>query len=149
MRKALKIGGLGVCALFALLIVHEVFYSAYTDYFVLDPGPKLYINGKAVSGWLHRSIKGHNLILTLNRLKHESYWITMPEERGGSVRSCRDWAAPRFPLIAIGDVNPPCFFIVVSESPAPMPKSLARNPNFGPRFAEFTADDGSRVKASW
>jgi len=149
MRKALKITGLVVGVLLALVVVREAFFG-YTAYFVIVPGVKLYADGKAISGWLHKGGKGRAFILTLSGSgKPESYWITVPGERNGWISSCGDWAAPRFPLVAIGHVNPPCFSFVNAEDPNPAPKPLERKPTLGTRFVEFTADDGRRIKTSW
>jgi hypothetical protein len=52
-------------------------------------------------------------------------------------------------MIAIGEVNPPCFSFDLREDPNPPLKLSERSPAFGPRFVEFTADDGSRILASW
>lgn len=149
MRKALKITGLVVGTLLVLAVVREAFFS-YTAYFIIVPGARLYADGKAISGWLHKGDKGRAFILTRGGSgKPESYWIAMPGERNGWISSCGGWAAPSFPLVAIGDVNPRCFSFVNSEDPNPTPKPLERKPLFGPRFVEFSADDGSRIKASW
>jgi hypothetical protein len=146
MQKALKITGLVVGVLLALVVFREAFFG-YTAYFVIVPGAKLYADGKAISGSLHKGDKGRAFILTRSGDgKPESYWIAMPSERNGWISSCGGWAAPRFPLVAIGDVNPPCFSFV---NPNLAPKSLERKPTFGPRFVEFTADDGRRIKTSW
>jgi hypothetical protein len=149
MRKVLKISALVVGVLFVLVVIREAFFS-YTSYFVIVPGAKVYADGKPVSGWLHRGGKGHAFILTRGGSgKNESYWITLQTEKGSWISSCDDWSAPSFPLVAIGDVNPPCFTFALTEDPTPKPKSPERKLGFGPRFIEFTADDGSRLRTSW
>src|SRR5436190_219864 len=149
MRKALKRAVLIFGVLVALMIVREAFWG-YTQYFVMVPGAQLYSGGKQVSGWLHRGAHGREFILTRRgSTKRESYWITLQDEKVGGVRICDDWSAPRFPVVAIGDVNPPCFNFVTTEDPNPRPKSPERKLGFGPRFIEFTADDGTRIRTSW
>jgi len=149
MRKTLKRAVLVIGVLVALVIVREAFWG-YTQYFVMVPGAQLYSDGKRVSGWLHRGAHGHEFILTRrSSTKRESYWITLRDEKDGLVRSCDDWAATRFPLVAIGDVNPPCFNLVPTEDPNPRPKSPERKLGFGPSFIEFTADDGTRIRTFW
>jgi hypothetical protein len=149
MRKALKIAGLLLGIPLAVVVVREAFFSN-TAYFVIVPGAKLYTDGIPASGWLHKSVRGRVLILTRNAGgKSESYWITMPDEKDGWTSSCGDWAASALPLIAIGDVNPPCFSLLLAERPNPSPETPERKPIFGQRFVEFTADDGTRIKSSW
>ena len=149
MRKALKIAVLVIGVLFALVIVREAFWG-YTEYFVMVPGAKLYSGGKPVSGWLHRGGHGHEFIVTRRgSTRRESYWITLRDEKDGWVRGCDGWPATRFPLLAVGDVNPPCFTFVLAEDPSSRPKSPERKLGFGPGFMEFTADDGSRIRTSW
>jgi hypothetical protein len=149
MRKALKIAGLLLGIPLAVVVVREAFFSN-TAYFVIVPGAKLYTDGIPASGWLHKSVRGRVLILTRNAGgKSESYWITMPDEKDGWISSCGDWAAPALPLIAIGDVNPPCLAFELAEGPSRSPRPPLRAPTFGPQFVEFTADDGTRVKTSW
>jgi len=132
--------------MFVLLVLHEA-VSGLTSYFVIVPGAKVLADGKVAEGWLHRGVKGQILILTRGVSgRRESYWIGLPGEKGAGVGSCGDWTAPKFPVLAIGDVNPPCLFVITEASKATI---LNRSAVFGPRFVEFTADDGTRLKAVW
>ena len=150
MRTALKITALVVGALFALVVIREAFFG-YTAYFVIVPGARVYADGKPISGWLHRRKKGDRFIVTRSdSARHESFLFTLPNnERDGGVISCGQWAAPRFPLVAIGDVNPPCSGFDFGGDSKPRPKTPERNFRVGPRFLEFTADDGNRIRTSW
>ncbi len=106
MSRTLKITALVIGALFLLGVVREAFFG-YDSYFVIIPGAKLYADGKPASGWLHRGNGGHTFILTRSlSAKRESYWISLPGEKGGWVGSCPKWAASRFPLVAINDLFP-------------------------------------------
>jgi len=148
MRKTLSVTVLVFGVLLALVVIREAFFS-YTSYFVIVPWAKLYVDGKSVSGWLHKGGRARSYILTRSVIDlRESYWITTPDVKGGRISSCGDWAAPRSPVIAIGDVNPPCLSFAIAEHQAPR-ESVERKATFGPKFVEFTADDGSRVRASW
>lgn len=132
--------------LVASITVREAFFG-YTAYFVIVPGAKVSTDGKRSEGWLHRSSKGEVLILTrVISGRRESYLIRGPGEKGGWISNCGNWSAPKFPLVAIGDVNPPCIHIAgepSTEKPSP------RLPIFGLQFVEFTADDRKRIKAVW
>ncbi len=146
-RKALTIAAAVVGLLLALVVVREAFFG-YTVYFIIVPGAKLFTDGKPVAGWLHKGGKGQLLILTRNVAEsRESYWISRPGDRGGSILSCGHWTAPRFPLVAIGDVNPPCLSFFFAESSKPNPPK--RSAIFGKTSVEFTGDDGGRIKVAW
>ncbi len=149
--RTLKIVGVALSILFALIVVREAFFG-YTAYYVIVPSASLYINGKPISGWLHRNKKLQAYIVTLNGDKHESYLVSASNEYGGSVHSCGDWTASRFPIVAIGDVNPPClsfFYVEESTNSTPRTEPAERKLTFGPQFLEFTTDDGSRLRTSW
>ena len=146
-RKALTLAAAVPGLLLGLLFVRESFFGL-TAYFVMVPGAKVFCDGKPVTGWLHKGGKGKFLILTRTvGGKRESYWIRRPDDGGGSVQSCGDWTAPRFPLVAIGDVNPPCLPFAVPASTEPEPPE--RSPHFGERWVEFTGNDGGRIQATW
>src|SRR5712692_7914106 len=119
-RKALSIAAITIGVLFTLLVVREAFFS-YTVYLLIVPSARISTDGKPTSGWLHRGGRGRLLILTRNSSgNRESYWIELPNERGGFVSLCGGWTAPRFPLIPIGDWGP-CLLVSV------------RRPSFGDR----------------
>jgi len=122
------------------VVIREAFFSL-TAYFVIVPHATVYANDKPTSGWLHKGGKGELFILTRDEAgKRNSYWIDTRESVYHGVRDCRNWAAPKFPLVEIGDVNPPCFSF---------PTMVIRPLRSGARFLEFRADDGSQIKASW
>src|SRR5579872_4499677 len=111
MRKVLQFTGLVISILLALVFVREAFFSL-TSYFVIVPGASLYSDGKLTPGWLHKGGNGQFFILTRDTTsKRESYWVDVREGTFHGVRDCGQWAAPKFPLVAIGDVNPPCFSV--------------------------------------
>jgi hypothetical protein len=145
-RRVLTTAVVAIGVLLGIVVIREAFFSL-TAYFVVVPGARLFSDGKPLAGWLHRGGKGQLLILTRNVAgKRESYWISVPGERKGWVSGCGEWSAPRFPLVPIFDVNPPC--VVWAAAPV-QATPLKRAPVFGPRFVEFTSDDGGRLKAVW
>lgn len=149
-RRKLFIGI--VLLLVAFIVVREAFFG-YTIYLVRVPAAKLFADGKPEKGWLHRGARGKTLILTRTVSgKRESYWIEYPGEKGGWVSSCGEWTAGKFPIIAIGDVNPPCFSIRADPGTEVVPQRRLRSkraPLFGTQFVEFTADDGDRLRVIW
>jgi hypothetical protein len=148
-RRGLKIAAISILVLFGILITVEIF-SPYAVWYFVVPSARLTVDGRPAQGWLHRSSHRGTLFLTRrDRRKAESYMIWIPHDRQGSVVSCGHWTAPRLPAFPIGDVNPPCWTIVASEDPSPKPSLAARNLAAGINFVEFTADDGSRLRASW
>jgi len=152
MQRILKFIGVVAGAWFVLytLTLAYALSSNYFSVFFIAPSAKVYNGGKRVSGWIHECSKCRAYILTRNdRDKRESYWISLGEKKPGSVRSCDDWAASRFPVIMIGDVNPPCFSFVIVDEHNPPPKTPSRDSVFGNRSVEFNADDGSRIRAEW
>ena len=144
-RKILKAAKGLTFVLVALFVLREAFFG-YTAYFFIVPSAKLFTNGRPSAGWMHSG--GKVLILTRSISgRRESYWISLPGERRGSVRSCGDWSAPRFPVVAIGDVNPPCLSLVVDDTPKKGP--LSRSPTFGSSSVAFIGDDGNRLRVDW
>lgn len=147
--KALTLSAVSiVAALFVLVFIREAFFS-HIQYFVIVPGAKVLWDGKPVAGWLHRGGKGRLLIVTRDVSgKQESYWVYRPwGDHGGYVQSCDDWSAPKFPLVPIGDVNPPCFPLAADRPPAV--ESPKPSPIFGDEIIAFTADDGGRITVAW
>jgi hypothetical protein len=146
MRKPLKIVGLTMGVLLVLMIARA--YFGNTSYFFIVPGARLYADGEPVSGWLHRGAKRRSFILTRSDgSRTESFYIAMPNEKGAWILSCGDWAAPRFPLVALGDYS--ACLSEFGDRPDSTPKKPERTPIFGSRSVEFTADNGSRLKISW
>jgi hypothetical protein len=148
-RKTVTSVVLIVAALAAVLVVREAFFG-YTAFFVLVPWAKISTDNKPTEGWLHKGRKWQCLFLTrIVSGRRESYWISRPGEKSGGVASCGHWVASRFPVIAIGDVNPPCVTIANDDLLERRPSTFKRMPAFGTKTIEFTADDGGRVKVSW
>lgn len=149
MRRGVKIAAISILVLLGIVITVDIF-SPYTVWYFVVPSARLTVDGRPERGWVHRGKHRESLFLTRgDRGKTESYMICIPKDRQGYVLSCGHWTAPRLPAFPIGDLNPPCWTIVASEDPTPKPSLPVRNLAAGTAFVEFTADDGSRVKASW
>lgn len=147
--RDLKIAAISILVFLGIVITLDIF-SHYTAWYFVVPSARLTVDGRPEQVWLHRGNHRESLVLTRrDRGKAESYMIWIPHDRQGSVLSCGHWTAPRLPAFPIGDVSPPCWTIVASESPTPKPSLPTRNLAAGTNFVEFTADDGSRLKASW
>lgn len=148
-KKLLKTGiwtGASVFVLLTLLIIRVVF-SGTMAFFVLAPTMKLMVDRQLTPGWVHRETHGYSMIITCNDShKRESYFVNVLGEKGMWVRDCGNWTAPRFPIMAMGDYNPPCTFITPGEQPET--KLPERNLIAEPHFIEFTADDGKRLRVS-
>ena len=151
MRKALKIAAILIGFLFTLIVIREAFFSP-TAYFFRFPGAELFADGKPTQGWVHRNRTNNILILTL-ALEHsrETYWINLPNEKKGGVASCNRWIASRFPIIAIGDVVPPCLFDASGEREPgyPVIESIDRHFVRRAKSVEFIADNGSQIQIRW
>jgi hypothetical protein len=148
-RSRLKIVAVSVLVLVGVVIIHEII-SPYTPWYFVVPNARLTVDGEQAQGWLHRGNHRETLFLTrCDVTKAESYLIWVPHGGHGAVWSCGNWTAPRFPVFPIGDVNPPCLTFTFGEGSTPKAILPARHLVLGTDFVEFTADDGSRIKASW
>jgi len=148
MRRGRKVLAAAI-VLLALVIVREAFFSM-TSYYVIVPGAKLFTDSKAAAGWLHRGGKGQSFIVTrIVSGRRESYFIQYPGEKGGWVSGCGNWTAPRFPLVATGDFNPPCLLVGIVGSDPPKTTPPERSPVFESRSVAFIADDGTGLKVLW
>jgi len=149
MRRSLKIAAIALSVFLVVVMTHAIF-STYTAWYFFVPSARLTIDGRQEQGWLHRGNHRETLFVT-RRVdgKADSYMIWVPNGRKGIVWNCVSWTAPRFLVFPIGDVNPPCFAFSASASSAQKPSLPARNLAVGTDFVKFTADDGSRIKASW
>jgi len=136
---------------FLLLMTYAIFFG-HTDCFVIVPFAKVFANGKPVQGWLHRELKGRQLIVTRINSAHlrESYMIIFGE-KGTHTSACADSLPSGSPMFMLGDVNHPCFQlkIVSDDEPEPPPLPPWPRPQTGPRFVEFSAHDGVRIRATW
>jgi hypothetical protein len=127
-----------------VLVVFAMAYSTakgYTVWFLRVPDAVITVNGTRASGWAHKTTKdGHTMFFTrADSKKTETYDLVFIEDGNGHVLSCGTWVASRMPLIAVGDVNPPCFFEGLAGH------DLTR----GPRSIAFTTYDGTRLEAHW
>src|SRR5262249_48628161 len=119
-------------------------------WYYLDFHSQVLVDGKPTHGRVHRDRDGKSLFVTRTEGdKSITYMVILPRESGGYVRSCGDWVAPRFPFVASGDLNPLCWTVRVAESPSPGPTTPPRTLFVGRNLVEFTANDGSRVRATW
>jgi hypothetical protein len=73
--------------------------------------------------------------------------ISILQGRQGFVSNCGSWTAPRLIVFPIGDVNPPCW--TFSDGETSTLARPSRNLVLGTRSVEFTADDGTRITATW
>lgn len=147
MARALKIAAILIGFCFTLLVIREGFSP--TAYFFRFPGAELFADGKPTLGWVHRNWTNSILILTLSpEKKRESYWINLPNEKKGGVARCNKWTASQFPIIAVGDVNPPCFD-AIGESEPPTRASVDRRFVRHAKSVEFMADNGRRIEILW
>jgi hypothetical protein len=148
-RTRFKIAAISVLVLFGILLAREIF-SPYTAWYFIVPSARITIDGSPQQGWVHRGNHWENLFVTRRKAETiESYSIMLPRNGQGSVSSCGSWTAPRFPVLPIDDVNPPCWRWYAAEDPTPRFRPPARTLASGERFVEFTADDGSRIRGSW
>ena len=148
-KSAFKIAAISILILLGILTTHEIF-SPYTAWYFVVQNAQITVDGRPEQGFLHRGNHRQTLFLTRREKgKAESYMIWIPHDRQGSISNCGHWTAPRFPAFPIGDLNPPCWTFSAREGPTPKPTLPERNLALGIGFVEFTADDGSRIKASW
>jgi hypothetical protein len=148
-RRRLKFAAISIVVLFVILVAREIF-SGYTVWYFIVPSAQVMVDGRLERGWLHRGNHGENLFLSRSKGKNvESYLIMLPRDRKGSVSSCGNWTAPKFPAFPVGDLNPPCWTFYAAEDPTPRVNLPARELVSGEHFVEFTADDGSRIKGLW
>ena len=112
----------------------------YTVWFLKIPNTVITVNGTQTKGWLHKTSDGRAVFFTrADSGKSETYDLAFVDDVNGRVLSCGTWVAPRLPLFAVGDVNPPCFF----EGWA------GHNLTRGPHSIAFTTNDGKRLEAHW
>jgi hypothetical protein len=148
-RSGLKIAAISILVLFGIVTIHEIF-PPYTAWYFVVPSARLTVDGRPEPGWLHRGNRRETLFLTRrDKEKAEAYMIWIPHDGLGIVCNCGHWTAPRLPVFPVGDVNPPCWVFSAGGGPTSKPTLPARNLVAGTDFVEFTADDGSRVRASW
>ncbi len=151
-RSVLTFLGFCLAAFLCLGTAASVYSTVHhnTAWYVMLPTARLAIDGKQNIGYAHRADGGgfgYDLVVTTREpWKGNTYWIVIPTGHKPSMRRCEGWTAPRSPLFAIGDVNPPCLFETEQRS---TPEPAERNLISGPNFIEFTADDAKRVRVDW
>jgi len=125
--------------LLTLLVTYSL-HSPYTAWYSRVGNARLTVDGKDARGSLHRGNRGETFFVTRrDKSKTESYSISVLPSGQGFVSNCANWTAPRLPVFPIGDVNPPCWTVSNGD----------RNLVVGTKSLQFTADDGSRITASW
>jgi hypothetical protein len=147
-RDSVKIAAALLLALIVLTVVYAIF-SPHATWYSRVWNARITADGKEIRGSLHRSHQGEALFLTRrDKSKAESYLIWAHQDRRGLVLTCGRWTAPRLPLFVIGDVNPPCWPANDSDN---YPSRISPNRKLvvGAKIIEFTADDDSRITASW
>ena len=115
--------------------------KGYLVWFARIPSAAISINGKPAKGWLHGTRDGQTMFFTrADSDKPVTYDLIFTSGEKNFVVACGTWVAPQLPFIAVGDVNPPCFFVGGHGG---------RNLNKGERFVSFVTDDGARLEADW
>jgi hypothetical protein len=115
------------------------------DNFML-PTAGLTVGSKPNSGYVHWAAGnfGSDVVVTVRqRWQAETYWIALPANHRATVSTCKD--APRFPLFAVRELDLSWSEGDVAASTRPPERNLL----YGPKFVEFIADDGIRVRAEW
>ena len=101
-------------SLFAL-VASAVAYSTskgYTQWLFRARHAVVTVNGMRSEGWLHRTRSGNGVFLTEHSSgRNTTYDLVFTDSGNGYVLSCGTWVAPRWPVIPVGDVNPPCFLM--------------------------------------
>jgi hypothetical protein len=115
-------------------------WKGYTSWFFRVWHPIITVNGINSEGWLHRTRNGNVIFLTEHSSgRSVTYDLVFAESGNGYVFNCGGWVASRWPVIAIGDVNPPCFDLGYAGN------SLTRETN----AVSFTTLDGRKLQARW
>ena len=112
----------------------------YTTWFFRISHPIITVNGKPSEGWLHRGRDGNVMFLTERSSGRAlTYNLVFADNSTGHVFRCGAWVAPRWPVIARGDLSPPCLL----QGP---PRQDATR---GPNSVSFSTFDGRKVEANW
>jgi hypothetical protein len=120
--------------------------KGYTSWFIAVPRVAITVDGKQSGGWVHRTRGGKTLFVTFgNAGKRQTYDLVVTEKGDVSVYRCGKWVAPRFPIIPIGDINPPCFFI---ERPTTY-RRVVQKASVGQNSASFITDEDEKLEARW
>jgi hypothetical protein len=103
-------------ALVVSMIAHTVF-RGYTTCYWLRPGAVILINGSPVRGSVHQSSR--SMIVTRRDISH-SYLVRLRDSVKQPVSDCRDWVAPRSPLLLSNHQNPLCTFWPMDDTEQPV-----------------------------
>lgn len=146
MKKRLILAATIAFLLFGALLIYAIF-DPYLAWFHRVSHANVSVDGKSEIGWVHCDRGGKTFFLThVAEGRKETYWLFFREQGSALIKKCAHWTAPNFPVFAIGDVNPPCWDVVVDEGvlirPTPSRHLVAGN-------TEFTLNDGKRLKATW
>ena len=142
MKKLVRHTAAVAGTLFAFVAFAMAYSTAkgYTVWFIRIPHAVVTVDGRQTTGWLHEANEENTIFFTrADSSKAETYDLVFAHEGNGRVLSCGESVASRLPLIAIGDVNPPCFFEGLAGH------GLTR----GPRSIALTTNDGTRIEAHW
>lgn len=111
--------------LIALLVGGPLTYSTmkgYTQWFWRDTHARVFVNGRQISGYVHRSRR--QIIVTRRDLTPpRSYWIELKRPSTVRPRYCGSWSAPDFFVFTVGDVNLPCLGLLGPESNSETPEA--------------------------
>jgi hypothetical protein len=143
MRLSFKIASVVLAFLFAFLAYTMIYSTAksYTVWFHRFPHAVMTADGRQIKGWLHSTRDHRAFFFTrADSDKPFTYDLAIAPSGSRSVLGCGTWVAPRFPVIPVGDVDPPC----LSRG-----GGGGRNLTTGERSVSFVASDGVRLEAHW
>ena len=102
------------------------------------------VNGEK-AGYLHANTQRTVLLITrTDGSRPETYLVPIASSK--SILDCGHWRPVRFLPIAIGDLNPPCWF---SDPKAVMDAPVASTLVSSRRSVAFSTVSGKKVKAEW
>ena len=144
--------GFTLVAAGTISFIAAIHYTAagYYEWYFPARNARVSVDGKASGAFLHRERLGGSVILTRTdlptRVSYRVFFGTGLKPKPG-ISGCGEWHPYRYAIVFRGDVNPPCFIVAAGESTEDksQPEALA----IGPKFLEFIAPDGKRVRAEW
>lgn len=146
--KAVAVVSLLFLAISVISAIHHTALGYYEWYFPVW-NARVAVDGKVSYGFIHRERQGGSVILTRTDLPRRiSYHVFFGagQKPRPSISKCGEWHTYRYAVVFRGDLNPPCVGAGGPPTDAdPQPESLV----VGPRFLEFVAQDGMRVRAGW
>jgi hypothetical protein len=140
---------IGAWLLLCTLAIMGSTAQGYTSWHFLIPAPRLTVNGKPNSGYIHwfdgGPTVGNDVIVTVrHRWRGETYSVVRPAGHKPSVHGS-GCIEPRLPAVSQGDIRYQCLFASDDTATPEPPRNLLSGTN----FVEFTDDDGKRVRAEW